>query len=156
MKIGDVSVAGVAVAVIVGMAIGAMWYSPLLFGPQWMALSGYRMTEGAAEMMGVSYALGTLATIAQAVVLAILLCWLKVDSVRGGIIVAAIVWFGFAATTEAYGFIYAGHPIALFAINAGYTLVNFVAMAVVLSAWRARTAKTAARAAATGTAGKPG
>jgi len=36
MEFFGLNVIGIIIATIIGMVIGALWYSPLLFGKQWM------------------------------------------------------------------------------------------------------------------------
>ena len=39
MLFNNLSIIGIAAAVAANMVIGMLWYSPLLFGKQWMAVS---------------------------------------------------------------------------------------------------------------------
>lgn len=124
----------VVVAAAAVMAIGFVWYSPLLFGPAWLELAGITPGEAAAGM-GAAYAKGSVVALVSALFLALLMDWVKAGGWRCGVLVALAVWLGFVVTTRAYGVIFAGHPMGLLWINAGHELVSYAAMGAIIGGW---------------------
>lgn len=123
----------VIVAAAAVMAIGFVWYSPLLFGPAWLELA--QVTPGAAGA-GAAYMKGSVVALISAVFLALVMDWTKAGGWRCGVLIALAMWLGFVVTTRLYGVIFAGHPIGLFFINAGHELVSYAAMGAIIGGWK--------------------
>lgn len=133
----DVNLIAVATAAVVSMLIGFLWYSPMLFGKQWMKLMG--LTEQDMEKskndMGRVYLLSFFGSLTMAYVLANLLSFLGVTKVMLGMQVAFWAWLGFIATTMLSGVLFEGKKVELYLLNIGYHLVSLLAMASVLVSW---------------------
>ena len=92
----------VLVAAIVSMAIGALWYSPLLFAKQWMRLSGMtdtKIKQAKAKGMAGSYLLAFAGCLVTAYVLAHVVDYTDATSFALGIQTGFWIWLGFSATT---------------------------------------------------------
>ena len=123
----------VVVAAVVAMAIGYFWYSPGMFGGEWMALAGF--TEPPEASMAQAYALGFVNALVKALILALLIDWVKGESWRCGVLVGLTCWIGFAATVRADNSIFGGRPLGLFWIDGGYDLVSYLAMGAIIGSW---------------------
>ena len=123
----------VLVAAILNMAIGALWYSPLLFARPWMRLTGRKMGEGNA---GLGYALAALCSLVTAYVLAHFISLVNANSFGTGAATGFWAWLGFVATAFAASFAFEGRPSRLFGIVTGYSLVSLVLMGGLLGAWQ--------------------
>ena len=129
----------VLVAGLVGVGLGALWYSPKVFGMKWMQWSGItpKMTpDGKPQGMGKAYTVGAVASLVTAYVLAIIIALSGAFTISGAFAIAFWVWLGFLAPTLAQGWLWEGKSFKLFSFNAAYQLLSVEIMALVLSLWR--------------------
>ncbi|MBI4277685.1 MAG: DUF1761 domain-containing protein [Armatimonadetes bacterium] len=128
----------VLVAAILNMVIGAVWYSPALFGKRWMELTGFRHEEAQKRMAGArrAYALTFVGSLLMAYALARILWYAQAQSVIAGALIGLLAWVGFVATTHGANYLFEGRPLWLYGLNTGYPLVSLVVMGAVLAAWR--------------------
>jgi hypothetical protein len=122
------SLLAIALAVIVAVALGMLWYSPVMFSRQWMELSGIdpAKVDGSAKGMWKSYAGNIALTAVTAfVVYAILAVGFQIMDLFA-------IWSAFALPVFANGIFWGGKPLKLFLIEAGYSLVSLAFMAQVI------------------------
>jgi hypothetical protein len=124
----------VLVAAILNMVIGALWYSPMLFGKSWSQAIGKKMEEMGSG--GTGYAITILASLVTAYVLAYLVSKLGLHGFWSGTQLGLVAWLGFTATTHASNYAFEGKSMRLYSINLGYFLVSFLLMGGLLGAWR--------------------
>src|ERR1700690_2631507 len=98
-----------AVAVIAKMILGALWYSPVLFLKEWMALAGVTEAQMKARMPKalVSDLVGT---VIMAIVLAHAVAFAGAAGVVGGAVIGAVNWLGFIAVTTFAAMLYEHRP----------------------------------------------
>jgi len=121
----------VLVAAIVNMAIGALWYSPVLFAKPWMKLTAKKDMGSP----GPGYALSTLGSLLIAFFLADFAVKTNTSGFGSGLVLGLLAWIGFVATTYAANYVFEGRPLKLYALNAGYYLVTFMIMGGIVAAW---------------------
>ena len=114
----------VLASAMLGVVIGAFWYSPLLFGKTWVKLSrlSEQELEGAKKGGGMikSY-LGTFLTcLVTSLALGFFLDRVGAYDVAEGLIVAGVLWLGFIVTIYFSAVLWERKPFSLFLINAGY------------------------------------
>jgi hypothetical protein len=140
MYVMGINLWSVLVAAIATMAVGFLWYSPLLFARPWMVLMGYdpenktkleEMRKGAGKM----YALSFLASLVSALVLAKIILITTVSSALYGMKVGFAVWLGFVTTVQLTNVLFAKQPVKLYLINTGYQLVCYLVMGAILAVW---------------------
>ncbi|MGV7928877.1 MAG: DUF1761 domain-containing protein [Spirochaetota bacterium] len=130
----DINHLAVIAAAIVSMAIGAIWYSPFIFGKVWMIQSGLRPEDMKGK--GRAMTIAAVSALVAAYVLAHFMALLDVQSPSRGLVVAFWVWLGFVATVMALEMGFGGKSLKAYLIEAGNQLASFLAMAAVLSIWR--------------------
>jgi hypothetical protein len=125
-----VSLIAVLAATVVAFVLGALWYSPLLFGRVWMREAG--VSEDACRSRGTAplFAATFLLSLASTLFLAFLLG--PKPGVLHGAEAGLILGFGFVATAIATNYLFEGKSPVFFAINAGYHVVRFLAVGLVL------------------------
>lgn len=125
-------------AAFAGMLIGFVWYSPVVFGKQWMAASGVsaEKIEGRKKQMRVAVIGGFLCQIITAYVLAHFAAFFDVVTMSEALAFALWAWLGFTAVTSLHSVFWEGKPMSYWAINAGYQLAVFGAMTLILTLWR--------------------
>jgi len=128
----DVSYLPVLVAAAIGMAVGAFWYSPALFGKAWAKLAGVLPKK---KGMAKSYIAGFAGQLVTAFVLAAFIASLGASTAAEGMKVGFWVWLGFLATSMLGMILWENKPPKLYLINSAYSLVQLGVMAAVLAAW---------------------
>jgi hypothetical protein len=134
----EVNWLAVLVAAAATFAIGALWYSPLLFAKPWMRAHGYT-TERLEQMRksaGRSYAVSFVSYVVMGVVFSILLSLTGASSAVAGAWVGFLVWLGFAFTIGLTRNAFSDEAFAAFAIDVGYQLVYLLVMGSILGGWR--------------------
>lgn len=131
----------IVVAAVAAWLSGALWYS--LLSKHWLAAQGMTVEEAKAKHAALKgtpaawmpFVLVFIAELIIAYVLAGLLGHLGAWSVRGGIIAAAIVWFGFVLTTIVANYAFHQRSYTLMAIDAGAWLVAFAIIGAIVGGW---------------------
>ena len=126
----------ILVASVVSYIIGALWYSPLLFGKMWCKLMNFTekdMEKAKAKGMAKNYITMFISVVVMAYVLSQFVVvgqgWML------GAKVGTLIWFGFLATSMLSKVLWEGKPFALYAINTLHYLVVLVIMGSILGAW---------------------
>jgi len=124
----------ILIAGIVSAVIGFVWYHPRVFGSAWMRLSGItpEMSERGKKRMHVNATVALLASILGAFVLYSLEMKLGVYDINGAMQLGFWMWAGFVVPALSGIVLWEQKPVLLYVINAGYWLVSFVAMSIVL------------------------
>ena len=126
----------VGVAALATILIGVLWYSPMLFGGLWAKAHGYSK-EQLRETAGRAFMVSLFCYLVIAFVLAMLVSYTGVSTVRQGAFLGFLVWIGFLATLGLTAHMHShGKPLSIYLIDAGYQLVYAVAMGVVLAVWQ--------------------
>jgi hypothetical protein len=136
----DVNFLAVLVAAIASMAIGSIWYSPLLFGNIWMNLADVSMPSNKKKqqkMMLHSFGFGLLTSLVAAYVLARFVNMAGAVDASSGAELAFWVWLGFIATTQIGPVIWERRSPKLFMIGASNMLVTSLVMGVIIAVWPA-------------------
>ena len=128
----------IIVAAIAAFAIGALWYSPTLFGRQWMAAHGHTPEKLAAmqSSMGKTYTFSFVTYVIMAMVIALLMGLTGAGTAIQGIVLAVLAWLGFGFTIGLNTNLYSDKPAAAFLIDAAYQLVHVIVMGAIIGAWR--------------------
>jgi len=129
----------VVVAAVAAFVVGAVWYSPLLFGRAYMELRGMNpdamadMRPPAGELFG-----EFVRCLVIAFVLAHFVVRLGVGDWKDAVQLGLRVWVGFQAMLLMGAVLHEKMPWMLYAIHAGDALVKTLLMTVILGVWRAR------------------
>ena len=134
----DVNWLAIIVAAVAAFAIGALWYSPAVFGRQWMAAHGHTPEQLAAmqSSMAKTYTFSFVTYVIMAMVLALLMGLTGATTAIQGIVLAVVAWLGFGFTIGLNTNLYSNKPPGAFIIDAGYQLVHVIVMGAILGAWR--------------------
>lgn len=137
-----VRLAAVGVVAIVCFLIGALWYSPLLFGNAYAALRALQAGAGPAAAPGPGELIAEIVRcFVVAYTFAFFVVRLGVRSVKGALQLALLVWIGFQGFVLVGSVLHEGYPVELFAIHAGDALVKAIASCVILALWHRRGAR---------------
>lgn len=122
----------VIIAVVVNMALGALWFSPVLFQKRWMALRvGGAMSGTASPLLYVITAVGALVS-------AITLDWIiglaGANTLAGGAIIGLYAGLGLVAPAILSDHLFNERPSMLYVIVAGFPIVGLLIMGAIIGA----------------------
>jgi hypothetical protein len=123
---------GFIVATIVAYFIPMIWYSPRVFGKQWLKLSNLKSPS----MKASTFILGIVATIVLNFVLLVVINYAGSTTFVAGAIIGGILWIGFIATTMINGVLYEKKPFKLYLINSICYLVAMLIAGGILAVWQ--------------------
>ena len=137
IDLGELNYLAVVAGIIINMALGALWYSPILFANPWMATTGitkeYIDEHKDQAMKG--YAVSIVASTVFVLGLAVMVQVSGAADLAEGLAVGAIAGVGFVATTQAANYTFENRPLKLYLINIGYSVVGFAIIGALLGAW---------------------
>ena len=140
MDFGSINWLAVIACVVVSMVSGTLWYNPKTFFPIWWKGIGKSEKDvpGTANM-GMTWALTLLASLTQAVFMALFVNAMgkMTDgaTLLSGASAGLMLWMGFVAPTYLVNKLFAGQSLKIWAIEVGNHLVNFVLFGAILGAW---------------------
>ena len=114
--------------------VGPLWYSPLLFGNEWMRIRAIDTivvrAPSVLELIGellriliVSYTFSSL------------IIRLRVVHWTGVVALGVQLWLGFQAMAILGGVLHEGYPLQLYLIHSGHALAYMLLMSVILGVW---------------------
>ena len=128
----QINLLGILLAVVYNMVIGSLWYSPLLFGNQWMQRVGMKDDEMQGGMTP-AIILGAIGVaLVEAFGLALLQNFTGMGGVFGGLFIGIFVWIAFVLPPSFNAVLYQKQSRTLFLINAGNNLVGLAGMSLVI------------------------
>lgn len=127
----SVNYLAVLVATIAAFVIGGVWYSPALFGKQWMKAVGLKEND-AKKGMAPTMIKSFIITFIMATTLAIF----TPAGLNEGLMVGAVLGIGIASMSSLNNMVYELKPTNLMVINFGYILLMYLAMGAILGAWQ--------------------
>ena len=137
LDLADVNYLAVIAAIAVNMIVGAVWYSPLLFARPWMAANGF--TEEQIKAQGSAtrgYIVSVIASVVIAFAIALFAQAAGAGAAIDGLLLGLAAGVGFVATTSAANYIFESRPLKLYLINAGYPVVSFTLIGLLIGAWQ--------------------
>lgn len=119
--------------------LGALWYSPALFGTRWQKAIGWDPSQAPPQMSVATYAVPAVAYTIIAVAIAMLARATGSDDVGTGIVLGLVVGIGISVMHTLGDAVFDPNkpePWTWFAITAGYHAIGQLIVAVLVSAWR--------------------
>ena len=126
----------ILVAAIASFLFEALWYS--VFMSEWLAGIGrtkeWLMSSGMSPAL--QYGVAILCAVIAAAVLSACIQVSGEQTAIRGIICGAVIWFGFIATNMATEYIFEVRTLQIYAVNAGFSLINLILMGAIVGAWK--------------------
>jgi Protein of unknown function (DUF1761) len=122
-------------AAVLRHALGAIWYSPLLFGPVWARMTECTQHEMRRRMLHM-LPLEFLCSFVMAFVLSTVLNLAGAIDWVMGVVVGFLMWLGFVAAVTPNQVLYARKPLRLWLIDAGFCLASLIGMSVLIATWQ--------------------
>lgn len=138
MTIPAINYIAVVLAMLSSMLVGAIWYTPKVFGNRWMKLSGITPSGD-----GRSAIRPMVITVIVSFVTAWVLAgatWLAFSFYGGSFLVnalitGAVLWAGFTAARFITHDQFDGRPAGLTVLNSAHELVTILLMALIIGVW---------------------
>lgn len=129
----------ILVAAVAAFAIGSIWYSPILFGKEWMTLLGMTDTDVAAARakggMWKLYLAQLVGTLVSFAVLGFIVAAASGVTATDGAFMGFLVWLGFGATFALGGLLWEKKPLKLIVIQSAYSLLTLVIGGAIIGVW---------------------
>jgi len=130
----DINYLAVVVAALSMFLLGGLWYSPVLFGDTWAKENGFskEFIEGGNKLtiFGTSFLLSLIMSFNLAGFVSGYEEWIW------GLIGGSLAGFGWIAMSLGIIYLFERRSIKLFFINAGYLVVSFIIMGLILGLWK--------------------
>lgn len=132
----DINWLAVLVAAIAYFALGALWYSKILFAPKWIAYTKVDpanpdATKGMAAIMLMSFVWMFITCIGLAILVSRIELVVWQTGLKLGLLTG--VCFGMAALSISY--LYEKRPAGLHLINGGFTVLGNIIAAIIICCW---------------------
>ena len=134
--LGNINYLAVLTATFITMILGALWFSPILFGKKWMKMMGFTeeqlKEDGSAKEMIIS----VFTSFVEAIVLASLIIMTGADTFFQGLHLGLMIGIGIIAMVNLSNAMFNRVPIKLWLIGSGYRLVYFMINGALLAIWK--------------------
>lgn len=121
--------------VIAHQVVAFVWYSPVLFGNQWMALLG-KTADDFTGANPINYIVAIITAAAMTYMLAWLFKKLNVNTLLKGVFYAFVLFVCFLFLQTLTHGLFSFRPVGLTLIDDGMYLVNFVIAGAVIGTWK--------------------
>lgn len=137
--LGELNWLAVIVGALIYFALGALWYSPMLFGKAWQAAIGWDPERTPPQMQATSYVIPALAYLVMAVAVGLLAAATGTDSFGEGVTLGVVVAIGLSLMHTLVGATFDPNlkrPWTWFWISGTYNVVGLMVVAILVAIWR--------------------
>ena len=135
MPEATINLLAVFVAALASYFLGALWYSPVLFGKMYMKMSEIRPGKKPHPNVTRSYIFGFLSTLVMSYVLAHFIDYAGATTAVDGAIAGLWLWLGFIATVTLGSVLWENKSFKMYVLNNTYNLVSLLLMGAILAVW---------------------
>ena len=133
MQFGPLNIWAILNGTVFNMVLGALWYSPALFGNLW--LRSIERERDELESNPTDYLWSALAGLIAAVTLNLVVRAFGATTFSHGALIGALVCIGFCGTASLVYTLFEGPPKKVWLIFASYQLVVYVAEGILFALW---------------------
>ncbi|HEX6655289.1 MAG TPA: DUF1761 domain-containing protein, partial [Candidatus Limnocylindria bacterium] len=129
----------VIVGALIYFALGAAWFSPMLFARPWQRAIGWDPQERPPAQNPTFYVVPLLTYLVIAIAVALIARATGSDTIGEGIVLGLVIGFGLAAMHSLGDAVFDPNkpqPYTWFAITAAYHVIGILIVAILVSAWR--------------------
>ena len=129
----------IVVGAVVYFALGALWYSNVLFAKAWQRSIGWDAARTPPEQSPMTYVIPLIAYLVMAVAVGLLAAATGTDTFTEGLVLGLVIGIGLSL---AHTFVDASfdpnkpEPWTWFAINGAYHTIGLIIVAVIVAVWR--------------------
>ena len=136
MEATAINYLAVLVAGVAYMILGALWYSPVLFGSAWMKGIGKTKEQVAQDATYFNYIIALVGSFIASYGIARIMLWTGRGSISDGIMIGLLAGICFVMTTMGINDSFEKRPCGLTIINILYHIVGFIIAGIIIGAWR--------------------
>lgn len=118
------------------MALGALWYSPVLFGNYWLKLVGKAKEDINRDQGNKAMMLGMIPSALTAILLALTLGMMNTSSLIDAVAIGSMISAGFIGMSAWNLILFEGRSLMLALVNVGYSFVSMNVAAIILTFWK--------------------
>ena len=133
LKFSEINWLSVVVAAVAAFAIGGLWYSPILFSRIWQRELNLKDEDIRNSNMPLIFGLTFILNLVGALTLDAVLG--PDATMSGGLALGLLVSIAWISTALGINYLFARKSIKLFLIDAGYFVVFYAVMGIILGAW---------------------
>lgn len=126
----------VLAGIVGNMVLGALWYSPVLFGNTWLKLVGKKSEDIGKSEGNAAMALSIIPAIVTVCSLALVLGFTGASSLADALIIGSIASVGWIGMSSLNLVFFEDRSLKLTALNTGYFVVALNVAAVILTLWK--------------------
>lgn len=137
--LGELNWLAVIVGALIYFALGALWYSPVLFGRQWQRSIGWDPEKTPPEANAMTYVVPLLAYLVMAVAIGLLAAATGTDTLAEGIVLGLVVAIGLSLMHTLVDATFDPNkpaPWTWFAINGAYGAIGLIVISVIVAIWQ--------------------
>jgi len=124
----------IIVAAVSAFALGGLWYSPLMFVNRWMKETGLTRESNAGKSMPKIFGLSFILSLIASFFLAM---FIGPDAGASfGALAGFMAGIGWVLTFMGIIYLFESRSLALFLINAGYSVVSLTVMGLIIGLWQ--------------------
>jgi hypothetical protein len=137
--LGQLNWLAVIVGALIYFALGALWYSPVLFQRQWQRSIGWDPQRTPPEMSPLTYLIPAVAYLVMAIAIGLLAAASGTDNIGEGVVLGLVTGIGLSL---AHTFVDASfdpnkpEPWTWFAINGTYHALGLILVSIIVAVWR--------------------
>ena len=136
MEPAGINYLAILVSAVAYMVIGAIWYSPVLFGNAWLKGIGKTKEEVAAQSAAWKYVWALIMAFIAAYGIARIMLWTGGNSITDGLIIAILAGVCFILTAFTVNDNFEGRSMGLSFINVFFHIVSLAVIGIIIGAWR--------------------
>ena len=135
MTISAINWLAVLVAGVSAFVVGGIWYGPL-FGKAWQQMNGISDEQIKASSQAKTFGGAFVLTLIASFGMAMLMQLHAAPGLSSGLGVGTVVGLAFVATSLGINYLFALKSMRLYLVDAGYLVLMFAVMGVIIGAWR--------------------
>lgn len=133
----DLNWLAILVAGVVNMVVGAIWYSPGVFGTIWAKEIGMKPdAKMGGDEMGKAYGLTFIGALVMALVTSVIIHYSGAVTATDGIMIGLWLWLGFALVLPLNDVVFGKKTWKLYFLNAMYYVIILVINGALLANWK--------------------
>lgn len=133
LNLADLNLIAVLIGIVSNMVLGALWYSPILFGNIWLKLMGKSSDDISKGNSNKSMSFAIIPAILMIFTLAITLLFIGAETILQGMLVASIMSIGYIGTSSFNLVLFEGRGVKITLIHLGYAFVSLNIASIILT-----------------------
>lgn len=136
LAISSMNIWAVLVCIVFNMVLGALWYSPVLFGNIWLKLIDLKAEDISGEDAGKSMGFAIIPAAFSILFLWLILSFVNAQTLGDALITGSLMSAGFIGMSAFNLVLFESRSVGLTLINVGYSFVAFNIASVILTFWK--------------------